>query len=89
MPTYDYKCKSCENVQEEIHSLKDSPEIKCNKCGSVCEKTFSPSGNFVLKGSDFPSYNARMKQEMTAKNAKMKVRTDERLRAGEGRTSAR
>lgn len=34
MPYYDYQCEKCENMQEEFHSMKDSPKIVCKKCGS-------------------------------------------------------
>jgi putative FmdB family regulatory protein len=34
MPTYDYKCEKCENVQEEVHPMR-GPEkpVVCAKCG--------------------------------------------------------
>lgn len=35
MPAYDYKCLKCNNIQEEIHSMKSSPTIICNKCKST------------------------------------------------------
>lgn len=33
MPTYDYEC-TCGNVQEEFHSMRDTPKIICKKCNS-------------------------------------------------------
>jgi putative FmdB family regulatory protein len=38
MPFYDYRCKSCENVQEEFHSVAECNEetlqaLVCSKCG--------------------------------------------------------
>ena len=34
MPRYDYECEKCGNVQEEVHGMKESPKVKCVKCGS-------------------------------------------------------
>jgi putative FmdB family regulatory protein len=31
---YDYECEKCGHIQEESHSMKDSPVIKCEKCKS-------------------------------------------------------
>ena len=35
MPTYNYICEKCENIQEEYHMMSEDPKIKCNKCGST------------------------------------------------------
>jgi predicted nucleic acid-binding Zn ribbon protein len=62
------------------------PSINCKVCGKSCEKIFSSSGNFVLKGSDWPSQNFRMKDDMTKKNTKLKHVMSEREKSGEGVT---
>jgi putative FmdB family regulatory protein len=84
MPSYDYKCIKCDNVQEEFYSILLSPDINCNVCGSSCEKVFSANGNFVLKGGDWPSQGFKMKDQMGKKNLKMKSKMEERTKAGEG-----
>lgn len=34
MPTYDYKCSDCENIQEEIHPMSGPDKtIVCSLCG--------------------------------------------------------
>lgn len=35
---YDYQCEKCENIQEVSHGMKETPKVKCNKCGSVKTK---------------------------------------------------
>jgi putative FmdB family regulatory protein len=35
MPTYNYICEKCNNVQEEYHMMSENPKIKCVKCGST------------------------------------------------------
>lgn len=88
MPTYDYQCPECQNIQEELHSIEAKVEIKCNKCQAVCKKIFS-GGNFVLKGDGFMSYNSRIKNSMKKKNEKMKSRMKEREASGEGKGGKR
>jgi putative FmdB family regulatory protein len=53
MPTYEYRCNSCGNVQEEMHSIKSDPEIPCKSCESTEPLTRLISqnlGGFVVKG---------------------------------------
>jgi len=83
MPTYDYRCLSCSNVQEEFHSINDKPKILCKACNSECEKIFSSSGSFILKGNDWPSTNAKLKQSMLEKNSRMKSKMSEKHLSGE------
>ncbi len=86
MPTYDYKCVKCSNVQEEVHSITLTPDIKCSVCGEHCERVFSGNGNFILKGSDWPSQGFKLKEQMKKKNSRMKTKMIEREHSGEGVT---
>jgi putative FmdB family regulatory protein len=70
MAVYDYKCDACENVQEEMHGMKEMPEIKCNNCGSIMHKLISGGTGFILKGDGFYSTSQRFKQSMTNKTLK-------------------
>lgn len=40
MPTYDYAC-DCGFTKEEFHSMKDTPKVKCDKCGKKMSKQIS------------------------------------------------
>lgn len=84
MPTYEYKCGKCGNIQEEMHGITASLEIDCNICGNVCQRIFSVNTNFVLKGGDWPSQGLRIKNQMTKKNNCMKTKMIEREKSGEG-----
>ena len=35
MPVYSYICKSCKNIQDEIHGIGESAKINCNECRST------------------------------------------------------
>lgn len=52
MPIYEYKCKKCEKVFEEIHGANDKAPEKCRECGGDLKRIFSPVG-IVFKGSGF------------------------------------
>ena len=83
MPTYEYQCKSCNWIQEEMHSIKDTQKIICAKCGSLSIKKFSLNTNFILKGSDWPDKERKTKKQMTDKNKRMKSKMVEREKSGE------
>ena len=50
---YDYKCKKCNHVQEERHSILKEPKIRCEKCNSLCKRQMPNTANFILKGDDW------------------------------------
>jgi len=51
MPTYEYRCRSCSNIQEEVHSIKIDPEIKCEKCSDSTERLISNNfAGVIFKG---------------------------------------
>jgi putative FmdB family regulatory protein len=54
MSTYDYSCAVCGLVQEEIHSMKESPVFYCPRCKESgkevkLEKQFTVT-MFIIKG---------------------------------------
>ncbi|MCB1142217.1 MAG: zinc ribbon domain-containing protein [Leptospiraceae bacterium] len=54
MPTYDYKCNTCNKVFEHFQSIKDEPltHCHCEQKGSVSKMISSGSG-IIFKGSGF------------------------------------
>ena len=72
MPTYDYQCQGCQKMEEHIHSIKESPEILCSKCGSTMKKMISRNiAGFSIKGGS-PSIHWREKRQRIAKSEKLK-----------------
>ncbi len=54
MPTYDYKCSHCENLFEEVQSMKDPLLTKCPKCGKdALVRLIGGGGGVIFKGSGF------------------------------------
>ena len=77
MSFYDYECDECGNVQEEMHLMNESPEIKCNDCQSIMSKCISGGTGFILKGDGFYSTGKKFKESMIKKSAKFGKRAQE------------
>jgi putative FmdB family regulatory protein len=52
MPIYEYLCSQCNERQEIIQSLSETPISHCPKCGGEMKKLFS-SPAIQFKGSGF------------------------------------
>lgn len=58
MPTYSYRCTSCENEFDIRQSFSDEPLKVCEKCGGNLRKLFNSVG-IVFKGSGFYHNDAK------------------------------
>ena len=58
MPTYEYRCKSCERTHEAQQSFTDPALTECPHCGGELKKVF---GNIAVtfKGSGFYKTDSR------------------------------
>ena len=84
MPTYEYRCPACEHVQEEIHSIKATPEVFCQNCDSAkpLSRIISHNpGGFVMKGDSSTKLwkESRLRHK---KNADLEVKQIERYGNG-------
>lgn len=52
MPTYQYRCTSCQAEFEAVQSMMDSPLKDCSICGGSIVRIIQSSG-IVFKGSGF------------------------------------
>jgi putative FmdB family regulatory protein len=50
MPLYEYKCRTCGNVDEHLMRMSDPHPAGCTKCEGPVEKLLSQT-SFALKGS--------------------------------------
>ncbi len=62
MPTYEYKCSSCNHFFEEFQSIIENPVEKCPECGEKPERIISGGAGFVLKGTGFYQTDYRNSQ---------------------------
>ena len=75
MPTYIYRCQTCEEEYEIVQSFKDDPIEKCpSDCSGTVKKVFSGVG-ISFKGSGFykndhGSNSKKKPQESNSKDTK-------------------
>ena len=52
MPTYGYRCQSCQREFDVWQRMSDAPVASCPTCGGSGKRQFFPAG-LVFKGSGF------------------------------------
>jgi len=73
MPTYDYRCKSCEHEFELFQSMRESAKKKCPECGKMTLERLIGTGAAVLfKGSGFYETDYRSDSYKKAAEAEKK-----------------
>ncbi len=60
MPTYSYRCDSCEHGFETVQRFADDPLTECPECGSRIRRVIQPVG-VVFKGSGWYINDSRPK----------------------------
>ena len=67
MPTYDFRCSSCETTFEVQRPMGSSAPVACPDCGTTAKRVFSPVG-VAFKGSGFHNtdYKTRPAEQDTA-----------------------
>ena len=53
MPTYDYKCTSCNHTFEVFQRMSDEPLKNCPKCNGVVKRLIGMGAGPIFKGSGF------------------------------------
>jgi len=80
MPTYDYRCDSCEHEFEHFQSIKDDPLKDCPECGKPkLRRLIGTGAAIVFKGSGFyktdyrsESYKKRASEDKPASDTSAK-----------------
>ena len=73
MPTYEYRCKSCDHQFDVVQAFSDDNLTVCPECGGVLKKVFGNVG-ITFKGSGF--YKTDSRSAGTFGSAKDADRTD-------------
>lgn len=60
MPTYQYRCRSCDELIEAVQKFTDPALTECPNCGGDLRKVFNAVG-IVFKGSGFYATDSRTK----------------------------
>lgn len=68
MPTYQYRCTSCNTELEAVQKFTDDPLTECPECDGSLRKVFNAVG-VVFKGSGFYATDNRSKGRTNAATA--------------------
>jgi len=83
MPTYEYRCKSCEHAWDEFQSITAKPSRKCPECGKLkAERIISAGGGIIFKGSGF--YQTDYRSESYKKGASADKKSQEPAKSDSG-----
>lgn len=53
MPTYEYRCSSCQHEFEKFQRMSEDPVAECPSCGAASERRLSGGAGLLFKGSGF------------------------------------
>jgi putative FmdB family regulatory protein len=54
MPIYEYQCKNCGHIFDELQSIKEKPLITCPSCGKdALARLIGTGSGIIFKGSGF------------------------------------
>jgi len=67
MPTYEYRCKSCDFEFEEFQSIVAEPLAVCPRCGGAVYRMISGGVGLIFRGSGF--YETDYKRKKPAEKA--------------------
>jgi len=80
MPVYEYKCKECGFVFEEIKSIKNKDNVVCPHCGSGVERIIGiPAIKFKGSGWYINDYAKKEKKRTRNTNKASKKTEDKRI----------
>lgn len=66
MPTYDYKCPECDQMEEIQHSIHKNPSYHCSNCKTKMKRQIS-LGSYVITGGIKGSLEDHKEAEYTKK----------------------
>ncbi|MEN8192245.1 MAG: zinc ribbon domain-containing protein [Bacteroidota bacterium] len=78
MPTYDYKCKDCDDTFEHFQRMTDEPLGVCNKCGGKLVRLIGTGLTPVFKGSGFYQTDYKKNNSSGSKISKTKKSVSEK-----------
>ncbi len=94
MPTYQYRCTTCESELEVVQKFTDDPLTDCPECDGSLRKVFNAVG-VVFKGSGFYATDNRSKGKANAgrpadkgESTKAEPKAEAKPAASTGTTSA-
>jgi len=71
LPLYKYKCKNCGYEFTVLHSMSETPKVKCELCGSETEKMIGNVG-ISFKGEGFYTTDSRKSKSKSSSSSSSK-----------------
>lgn len=68
MPTYGYRCQSCNSEFERLQRMSDPAVAACPSCNGAGKRLFYPAG-ILFKGSGFYKTDSRGKEAVASRPA--------------------
>lgn len=59
MPLYKLKCKACNHIFEQISSVDDRLNIRCDECGGNTEILIQPTAFHIFEPFDHPNLTSK------------------------------
>ena len=81
MPTYDYRCLTCDKNMDVFHQMSDTAAVNCPDCGKPMEKQIGAGSGFMIKGGT-PAIHWREKRLRTKMNEEAGERMKKRYPEG-------
>jgi putative FmdB family regulatory protein len=91
MPTYDYRCKSCEHEWELFQSIKADPIKKCPSCGKQkAQRVIGAGAGIIFRGSGFyeTDYRSDSYKKAAAADKKSQEGSSSESKASESKGSS-
>lgn len=63
MPIYEYKCKKCNHIFEQLQKISDKPLCTCPECGAKQLIKLISNTSFQLKGTGWYETDFKTKKE--------------------------
>ena len=67
MPTYEYKCGSCNHLFEVFQPMTEAPKRRCPKCGKSVKRLLGSGSGIMFKGSGFYETDYKRPKKIDAK----------------------
>ena len=87
MPTYEYRCVSCEHQFERFQRMSDDPVTECEVCGQAVKRLLFPVA-IHFKGSGFYSTDYAKRHTIGAGNGSSASGSAEQSSAESGSASS-
>jgi len=78
MPTYEYKCKGCEEAFEIFQKISEDPLKSCPVCGGELKRIISGGAGIIFKGSGFYTTDYKNSSSSISSPSSKEKKTEEK-----------